>query len=100
MHFHHYSADKQEYCSGKALIQFVIAAASLYVLPALLLFCTCLLAVFPLLRLAKHSPLYMYTVLILLGYIPYPRERGPMGGAPYIGPRLGGGRYSRYQWRI
>ena len=31
-------------------------------------------------------------------YIPYPRERGPMGGAPYIGPRLGGvGRYSRYQ---
>ena len=21
----------------------------------------------------------------------YPRERGPMGGAPYIGPRLGGG---------
>ena len=23
--------------------------------------------------------------------IPYPRERGPMGGAPYIGPRLGGG---------
>ena len=24
-------------------------------------------------------------------YIPYPRERGPMGGAPYIGPRLGGG---------
>ena len=24
-------------------------------------------------------------------HIPYPRERGPMGGAPYIGPRLGGG---------
>ena len=23
--------------------------------------------------------------------IPYPRERGPMGGAPYIGARLGGG---------
>ena len=23
--------------------------------------------------------------------IPYPRERGPMGGAPYIGPRLGDG---------
>ena len=23
--------------------------------------------------------------------IPYPRERGPMGGAPYIGPRLGYG---------
>ena len=20
--------------------------------------------------------------------VPYPRERGPMGGAPYIGPRL------------
>ena len=23
--------------------------------------------------------------------IPYPRERGPMSGAPYIGPRLGDG---------
>ena len=23
--------------------------------------------------------------------IPYPRKRGPMGGAPYIGPRLGDG---------
>ena len=23
--------------------------------------------------------------------IPYPRERGSMGGAPYIGPRLGEG---------
>ena len=23
--------------------------------------------------------------------LPYPRERGPMGGAPYIGPRFGGG---------
>ena len=22
-------------------------------------------------------------------YIPYPCERGPIGGAPYIGPRLG-----------
>ena len=28
--------------------------------------------------------------------IPYPRERGPMGGAPYIGM----GRYSRYQYHI
>ena len=28
---------------------------------------------------------------ISLIYIPYPRERGPMGGAPYIGARLGGG---------
>ena len=23
--------------------------------------------------------------------VPYPRERGPMGSAPYIGPRLGDG---------
>jgi hypothetical protein len=23
--------------------------------------------------------------------IPYPCEKGPMGGAPYIGPKLGGG---------
>ena len=23
--------------------------------------------------------------------LPYPRKRGPMGGAPYIGPRLGDG---------
>ena len=26
-----------------------------------------------------------------LYHIPYLREKGPMGGAPYIGPRLGGG---------
>ena len=26
-----------------------------------------------------------------LYHIPYPREKGPMGGVPYIGPRLGGG---------
>ena len=24
-------------------------------------------------------------------WVPYPRKRGPMGGAPYIGPRLGDG---------
>jgi hypothetical protein len=24
-------------------------------------------------------------------YIPYPREKGPMGSAPYIGFKLGGG---------
>jgi hypothetical protein len=24
-------------------------------------------------------------------YIPYPREKGPMGGAPYSGSELGGG---------
>ena len=24
-------------------------------------------------------------------HIPYPRKRGPMGGAPYIGPRFGDG---------
>ena len=23
--------------------------------------------------------------------VPYPRKRGPMGGAPYFGPRLGDG---------
>ena len=28
---------------------------------------------------------------IMLMEIPYPHERGPMGGAPYIGPRLGDG---------
>ena len=31
------------------------------------------------------------TQTVLLTYIPYPRERGPMGGAPYIRPKLGGG---------
>ena len=36
------------------------------------------------LRLIKVN----YTIIII---IPYPRERGPMGGAPYIGPRLGDG---------
>ena len=24
-------------------------------------------------------------------HVPYPRERGPMGGAPYTGPRSGDG---------
>ena len=24
-------------------------------------------------------------------HVPYPHERGPMGGAPYTGPRLGDG---------
>ena len=28
---------------------------------------------------------------IFYSHIPYPRERGPMGGAPYIVPRLGDG---------
>ena len=28
---------------------------------------------------------------IILYYNSYPRERGPMGGAPYIGARMGGG---------
>ena len=30
--------------------------------------------------------MYDHYIIIL-----YPRERGPMGGAPYIGPRLGDG---------
>ena len=30
----------------------------------------------------------MYVCIIILSY---PRERGPMGGAPYIGPKLGDG---------
>ena len=30
----------------------------------------------------------LYSVNI---HVPYSRERGPMGGAPYIGPRLGDG---------
>ena len=31
LHFHHYSANKQDYCSGKVLMQSVIEAASLCV---------------------------------------------------------------------
>ena len=30
-------------------------------------------------------------LVIIIVYVPYPRERGPMGGASYIGPRLGDG---------
>ena len=26
-----------------------------------------------------------------VSYVPVPLQKGPMGGAPYIGPRLGGG---------
>ena len=36
-----------------------------------------------------ESAKIIYHIIILL--LPYPRERGPMGGAPYIGPRLGDG---------
>ena len=28
---------------------------------------------------------------VLKLHVPYPRERGPMGSAPYTGPRLGDG---------
>ena len=35
-----------------------------------------------------HKQCGMHVPVLI--HIPYPRERGPMGGAPYIGPRLGG----------
>ena len=50
IHFHHFIPNKQEYCSGKALMQYVIEAASLYEVPILLLFPMCSLAIFSLLR--------------------------------------------------
>jgi hypothetical protein len=34
------------------------------------------------------DPCEQFEVVVL---VPYPREKGPMGGAPYIGPKLGGG---------
>ena len=37
--------------------------------------------------LTQISLLKLFDSLVLL----YPRERGPMGGAPYIWPRLGDG---------
>ena len=39
----------------------------------------------------KVHLLYTLTIKINVIDILYPRERGPMGGAPYIGPRLGDG---------
>ena len=72
MHFHHYSTSKQEGCSGKVLMQLVIEAASLYVLPALLLFPMCLLAVLPLLRknmLKLFTRLGIGIFLCLLGVV-------------------------------
>ena len=32
-----------------------------------------------------------YNNIMHINVLPYPRERGPMGGAPDIGPRLRGG---------
>ena len=32
----------------------------------------------------------MHTIILYM-YVPYSRKRGPMGGAPYNGPRLGDG---------
>ena len=34
---------------------------------------------------------FIIIVCCIYKCIPYPRERGPMGGAPYTGPRLGDG---------
>ena len=31
-------------------------------------------------------------LIVVRPYIPYPREKAPMGDAPYIGLKLGGGR--------
>ena len=34
----------------------------------------------------------VYLIIIhMYAHVPYPHERGPMGGAPYIGPKLGDG---------
>ena len=40
-----------------------------------------------------HKARILYSDIIIGNWIiiPYPRERGPMGGALYIGPRLGDG---------
>ena len=38
---------------------------------------------------AVIGPIIIYEELAVI--IPYPRKRGPMGGAPYTGPRLGDG---------
>jgi hypothetical protein len=44
-------------------------------------------------KLALHTIVYPpYSIKFVLHvYIPYLCEKGPMAGAPYIGPRLGGG---------
>ena len=46
-----------------------------------ILFCACL-------HMAHHV---VYCIARSNYKLPYPRERGPMGGAPYIGPKLGDG---------
>ena len=72
LHFHRFIQNKQDYCSGKALMQSVIEAASLYVLPALLLFPMCLLAILPLLRknmLKLFTRLGIGIFLCLLGVV-------------------------------
>ena len=42
------------------------------------------------LNMSKTATLDTFTIQVFL-HVPYPRERGPMGGAPYTGPRLGDG---------
>ena len=72
IHFHHFIPNKQEYCSGKALIPYMIEAASLYEVPTLLLFPICLLAVLPLLRknmLKLFTRLGIAIFLCLLGVV-------------------------------
>ena len=39
----------------------------------------------------RFTPAILIECLIVHHIIPYPRKRGPMGSARYIGPRLGGG---------
>ena len=38
-----------------------------------------------------YSTSYGKVNVMYIHVVPYPRERGPMGGAPYIGPKLGDG---------
>ena len=37
----------------------------------------------------KMSPFFFFFFFLMILYILYLREKGLMGGAPYIGPRLG-----------
>ena len=72
LHFHHYSTSKQEYCSGKAIVQYLMEAACVYGVPTMLLFPVCLVAIFSLLKkytLKLFTRLGIGILLCLLGVV-------------------------------
>ena len=73
LHFHHYPVHRQEHCSSsRAIVPYLVEIACLYVVPSMLLFPVCLVAIFSLLKkytLKLFSRLGIGILLCLLGVV-------------------------------